>query len=521
MTALQTHYAEAAQAALEDTGAAAAVDRIEIRLVGPAERLRAALRSVDGDPSNTERAVATYFDTGDRRLWRRGYSLSVSEMGADRRITLVREEGLGLCRQEWSGPAASAAPDRAALPEDAPQEPFFDLLPGELLPRFQTVMDSASAMHDAAGCRLAVTLERGRIQAVGGATRAAELSVRLADGGLAAMLMAVRSLAAEHGLGLSLVPHARRGMSLASGDAAGAVKARWPVFAPDVTAEQAFADIVSSAAEHIFANLALAESGEDPSGVHQLRVGLRRLRAALSLFKMRIGPAGAMLNDGARQALRRLGAARDLDVFLTGTIPPIAASLPNPDALAPLLKAAETARRKAYGDIRRMLRSPAFVAFQTDLLAAAEAGGVPVDDGGAPLAPDAARLLRRRRRKTLRAGDGFALLPNEERHEARIALKKFRYACGYFQCLFDGPDVRPYRKRMSALQDALGMLNDADVAGRLVDSLAGRNRDAMVAAALVKGWHAHRLSAIEGEMTAAWLDFAEARPFWKGSAPAA
>jgi triphosphatase len=62
----------------------------------------------------------------------------------------------------------------------------------------------------------------------------------------------------------------------------------------------------------------------DPDGVHQMRVGLRRLRAAMSLFK-------ALLHDQQTAAIKaelkwlagELGQARELDVLVQRVVAPM------------------------------------------------------------------------------------------------------------------------------------------------------------------------------------------------------
>src|SRR3546814_12195228 len=72
----------------------------------------------------------------------------------------------------------------------------------------------------------------------------------------------------------------------------------------------------------------------DIEGVHQMRVALRRLRSALSLF----APAlPAALTDPLIAELRwlngPLGRKRDIDVFLAETLVPLSAKLPDPKGL--------------------------------------------------------------------------------------------------------------------------------------------------------------------------------------------
>ena len=77
----------------------------------------------------------------------------------------------------------------------------------------------------------------------------------------------------------------------------------------------------------------------------------------------------------------------------------------------------------------------------------------------------------------------------------RIALKKLRYACEFFESLYGKKATKSYLTSLKQLQDALGHLNDVAVAeklvGRVVDqAIAQPERESLhLAAGLVLGWH--------------------------------
>lgn len=75
-------------------------------------------------------------------------------------------------------------------------------------------------------------------------------------------------------------------------------------------------------------------AGHDPSSVHQMRVGLRRLRSARDLFAPVI-PAFPGLDDELRWIASELGAARDWEVLARSTLERAAAS-GHPDELRPV-----------------------------------------------------------------------------------------------------------------------------------------------------------------------------------------
>ena len=87
------------------------------------------------------------------------------------------------------------------------------------------------------------------------------------------------------------------------------------------------------------------EAARDPEDIHQLRVGVRRLRALVSVFK-------TVLSEEARVYLRAelawlhgaLGPARDWDVFILETLTPLCRRLPDDPDLAALSRRRDHAR---------------------------------------------------------------------------------------------------------------------------------------------------------------------------------
>jgi CHAD domain-containing protein len=136
-----------------------------------------------------------------------------------------------------------------------------------------------------------------------------------------------------------------------------------------------------------------------------------------------------------------------------------------------------------------------------------------------PVAVVAADLLDRRHRRALRRGSGFARLPTEARHRARIALKRLRYAVEFFRPLHPARGQGRFHRRLAGLLDRLGHLNDVATAERLVADLdghdtAGADAGWRVAAGAVIGWHARGLVENEAQLVSDWNGFADAEPFW-------
>ena len=130
---------------------------------------------------------------------------------------------------------------------------------------------------------------------------------------------------------------------------------------PTTTPALALRRIVAGCQADLRKHRALVLRGRRPVSVHQTRVALRKMRAAIGLFRAAVdGPAVRSLNHEAKWLAAECGPARDLHVFLTETVdgvPPeikrIAGRLE-----ATYLQRARAARSRPAGRPRRA-REPA------------------------------------------------------------------------------------------------------------------------------------------------------------------
>jgi len=494
---------------------AATYREIEIKLVGSSRTLDAAFGELGAASVRSAPVTSIYYDTADKRLWKRGLTLRLRAKDGRHELTMKRESS-ALVRGEWSVLIDDPIPDPGALPRGAPREEIGVILPEELAEQHRTVAIRSKKVVVIDAASFEVSLDRGHILAGQLSMPLEELEIELLHGPEDAVARVARDLVMRRSLRVALESKAARGMALAAGTVPRARKFNRPVLTAQDTLGSAFQTIIGATALQVAGNLAAVRHGKGPKGVHQMRVGLRRLRSALSLFRKHLDPHATGLQEEARATLQALGPARDLDVFLTQMLPPILSAHADITPLLHLQAIAERERAAAYLALRRMLDGRAFNRLLLDLLGAQDMRGLLTEDAAAtPLPKVATKLLARRHRKLITAGQGFADMPLEQRHEVRIAAKKLRYAIDFLGGLYDPEPMRLYRKGMSRLQDDLGHLNDVAVASELVDRLAGDDERAQVGAALVKGWYAHRLAAIEPEMVAAWHDFAETPIFWK------
>lgn len=212
--------------------------------------------------------------------------------------------------------------------------------------------------------------------------------------------------------------------------------------------------------------------GKDTEDIHKMRVATRRQRAAWRVFGEAFRKRRTKgYREGLRDVARRLGAVRDLDVQLEG-IDTYRADQPVTDqrALEPLIGSLRQHRDDARALLIRELDSGAYARFVDDYLDFVRTEGAaarPVNASAphrvretAPSRIWAAYEQVRSYEPILRWADVPTL------HELRIAGKWLRYSLEFVQEPL-GDDALPLIAKVTALQDHLGLMNDASVAASM------------------------------------------------------
>lgn len=263
-------------------------------------------------------------------------------------------------------------------------------------------------------------------------------------------------------------------------------------------------------------------AGAGPEGVHQMRVALRRLRSVLRAFRPAATcDAVGVFDDALKQLAGRLGAARDLDVFLLGLGAELREAMPEERRLTQLLRAVEARRAAAYVALRTVLDGPGFRALMLDGLTlmverpwrdAAAAAPDQATTLAEPLPSFAARLLDKRWNRLISDGADIRAFDAAALHELRLTAKRLRYAAELFLPLWPGKLARRFIKRLGAVQEELGRANDAAVARATVASL-GPSVPAW-AVGVAEGFALARSSGARRSSLAAWEDLTVAKVFW-------
>jgi CHAD domain-containing protein len=284
--------------------------------------------------------------------------------------------------------------------------------------------------------------------------------------------------------------------------------------------EDAAVCVFSAALDHFEANIPVFLGAQSAESVHQMRVALRRLRAAMGLFRGALsGETLETARDRARSLGSTLGDARNRDVFhdmlSQGPGPALGGDDPS---LRALLDALERRRAVAYRVARDAVGGKETEVFLADFRKAIasrdwEPALGAADEGSAV---DFAReALTRLRKRVLKKSKNLAERSPEERHQARIALKKARYGAEFFESLFDRRAAADFSATLAKMQDRLGAFNDMAMAGRLLDDIDRDGAASLRASGFVRGWFAHSAQDAVDHARRSEKRLRELKPFWE------
>jgi inorganic triphosphatase YgiF len=151
-----------------------------------------------------------------------------------------------------------------------------------------------------------------------------------------------------------------RGYDLIKKTTIAAETARDPELSPGMTTDRAFTLVGRACLRHLVANVpAVAE--RDGKALHQMRVALRRLRAAISLFSDVVGDGRVdAIKSALRWLARELGPARNLDTLLFEVMRPLRKRYPNEPGLVRLSNMFARKLLKSYGQALEAVQSARF-----------------------------------------------------------------------------------------------------------------------------------------------------------------
>ena len=430
-----------------------------------------------------------YFDTPGQLLHQARVALRLRRIGsADSPQWLQtlkmggRSDSALSQRDEWETPVPGPELSWQALqatpwPELDPDGSVFKALAPCFVTDFERTLWT---VRKQGGSLVEVALDIGQVEIGDQRAPLCELELELKAGQPAALFEVARQIARTLAVLPANISKAERGYALAQGTLTRPVRAQ----PPPLNADMAPADAAQAVLLEMFCqfttNLDTLRTSDDPEVVHQARVGWRRFRSALRVFRPALPAAALPSWQALKPMLTFLGDLRDLDVARTETLPPLAEDYAAGDgrraarwqAMAGALEQAAALQRKS---VRYALEAPALGAALLATTAWLET--FPALAATDPARPELKLPLRRwsrrrivRLRKQLKRALKDAASP-EGQHRARILSKRLRYGVEALGTLLPRRQARRWLQQATALQTGLGASRDRVQASALVGRL--------------------------------------------------
>lgn len=501
---------------------------VELKFRIPPPRLAALRRAVATRSARQLMLAARYMETADGDLARARVALRLRREGDEWVQTLKAEGRVALQRLEHNVelpplhdgemPALELSRHDGTEAGARLREVLASARDAALGEHYATAIQRTWRRVRHQGALIELALDEGEIRAGGLRLPVSEVEFELVQGTPAALLDLAGHWAARFGLWLDVRSKSERGHALAreaiqARQAPPAVAVAIDGTAPAVSAParagalrlpvratpaQAGAAMLGDALQQALANASqIADGGAGPEHLHQLRVGLRRLRTVMRVFAALLPGLDAGLVSETGRLFARLGPARDRDVRAATLWPALRAAgapeVADPEALpssaiqAPSAVLGETATQQLW--LRLLALSLLPEADQTPAAAPTRA----LDEA-------VTTRLRHLLRQVRRDAQAFAVLDDAARHRLRRRIKRLRYATELSASLWPAGRVSRFLKTLAQAQEPLGELNDAVMAAAFCRTLATDQPAAWFAVGWLAARHPTAVAACAGPM---------------------
>lgn len=431
-----------------------------------------------------------YYDTPGQDLYEERVALRLRRVGSSTdpqwRQTLKmggRSDSALSHRGEWEVPLAGAELSREALeatpwPEFDPDGSRFEALAPCLVTAFER---TAWSVRRRGGSVVEVSLDIGQIVAGDQCTPLCELEFELVAGEPSALFEVAQQIARSVAVLPLNVSKGERGYALLQDRLMQPLRARPPVLAEGMTLPLAAQSVLREMFCQFTSNLNLLVQTDDPEVLHQARVGWRRFKSAVRLFKP--GFAAGQLPDWQPLAplLGFIGELRDLDVARTKTLPALAdaycaGNVQRAEKWQAMLRTLSDAVRLQRQSVAQALEVPAvgvtllaITHWLEDLPKQPGPAGHDADTSRRPLRHWARQRIRRLHRKLERALADSA--PAQSLHRARLLAKRLRYAIEALQPVLSQRQTKRWLTQAIQLQTDIGSARDLQQASVLAARL--------------------------------------------------
>lgn len=432
---------------------------------------------------------SVYYDTPDQTLRHKRIALRVRRVGNDASPQWLqtlktgnRDDSALSRRGEWEAPVPSATLALNVLHAT----PWSKIDPNgavfqALTPIFSTTFKRTSwTVRRRDGSVIEVALDIGYI--VAGQKRApiCELELELKAGQPAALFALAQQIAATIAVMPANVSKAERGYSLARDCLEMPLHAQPPKLEKKMLVSSAAGRVLREMFCQFTTNLNALRSSDDPELVHQARVGWRRFKSALRIFKPALTVNAAPSWQSLQPMLSFLGELRDIDVARAETLPPladvyVAGDARRADSWRDMTQSLLQESRLQRKSVRYALEDPAVGAtllVTTQWLE--ELSGLDgAQDAGAEVKVPLARWSKRRLNhlhRQLKIARNDTDKPASA-HRVRILAKRLRYGIETLRAFLPKRRANRWHRQATSLQLKLGANRDGIQAGALLAKL--------------------------------------------------
>jgi triphosphatase len=472
--------------------------------------------------ARTVRLRSVYYDTSDLDLRGAGISLRVRQTGQDY-VQTVKAANVGdMERGEWESPVETEAVDYAALAV-TPVAEILQGRAGALTAMFSTMVERRSRLVRFDGARIEASLDHGDVVCGETSEPIEELELELKSGKASSLFALAGELCRATIIRLSLESKAERGARLRDGSATAARKTEAVNLTAQMSSMEGFQAIARASLAQVTANAEVLRRIRRPEALHQLRIGLRRLRTATSIFKAMLADDGRPIELELEWLAGELDPARDIEVFATTTFR-MAAKAPDKTGLMELGRHLQKAKRQAYDRALAALASRRYAMLALQVAAWIEAGAwtraqdpVLAHLRSVPVAEHRILALDHLRHAVRTRGRKLERLDPKARHKLRIRAKRVRYTVEFFSSLSSHPKREArFLATLKAMQDQLGELNDIAVAReRLLTDAAVKDPLVAFAAGRAVGRRELDEPGLIQAAVKGYSAFESAAPFWR------
>ncbi len=508
---------------------------IELKLAIPEEEMarwrRATLfRPLTKGRASNKHLISTYFDTPALELKALGIALRVRRIGRKRIQTLKVPGNKATGFQhliEYEQEINQDEPDLSLIDSKPLQKLFAKAkLHDRLTAVFTTNIKRRITILEYGESEIEMALDQGSISTPDQTMALSEAEFELRSGRPIDILDLVLEVHGKLPFSMERRSKAKRGYSLFTGETPAPVRAAAVILNGKAISREVFSQIAWNCIEQMRDNEQPVLQSNDPEGVHQLRIAIRRLRSLFGVYHPFLAPGTQeTIVQELAWAQKALGPARDWDVFVEETLALVQTELPDEKSLPHLARAAASMRAATSGDARAFVRSERYALLLLRLFKGLEADSFFADEDkpvrkalSKPVHDLAASVLTQHDRRVRKLASKVEELEIEDVHRLRLRVKKMRYAAEFFRGLFAARKAKRRSKALAALQEALGAVNDAAVCEELLEQLTAaspRNTNLRVASGILRGWYGAISSHSIASLASLWDEYESTPCFWQ------